>query len=358
MLKHLCSVYLFILQIKSQLRKQARELAGEDTDDIQETSDEADPGEGTSQQAGGKHKKKNRHPPLKKSLDTILAEVVAEKTQDAVLRDRIEALLDGVDSKTTSKLAYGHFLATMLPKIHDKVFNTFIREMTSRTLAFVEYSETLEEQEKQQDGSNPGQRQTVQQPDQQPSQKPAQPVAQRAQQNVQEVPQQPTDDQPEDLTTAQMPPPPPPPPRMQTTPPRRPRSSQLAEDINMTAGAITIRANAEKRGFCQTIGLTAVTPVQPTTTMAANGGNASGSAELATLQTVDMAALPPTWDTVGPPTPGAMKLPSPSQSLQTLMETATYSPFESDPAKQYSPGGLVAGTMTQDGEDVEVTGDL
>ncbi len=99
-------------------------MAGDNSDD--DSSDDGDGGEGTSQQSAGNQRKRKRLPPLKKNLDTILAEVVAEKTKDAALRDRLEALLDGVDTKTTSKLAYGHWLATMLPKIHDKVFNTFI----------------------------------------------------------------------------------------------------------------------------------------------------------------------------------------------------------------------------------------
>ncbi len=201
---------------------------------------------------------------------------------------------------------------------------------------------------------NPGQAQQPQQVQQH-----VQPSAQPVQNNAQQVPQQDMPDEPEDLTTAQMPPPPPlqPRPAMQATPPR-PSTSQLSQDIKLQGNSVTIRGNAEKRGIAATVGLTGVVPVQPTNTTAGYASGGSGSSELATLQTVDMAALPPSWDTVGPPTPGAMKLPSPSQSLQTLMESASYSPFEREPAKQYSPGGLVAGSNMSQDEDVEVTGDL
>ncbi len=359
----------FFFQIKSQLKRQAAELGGYESSDVEASAGGGEPAPSTS----GTASKIKRQAPLKKSVDTILGEVVADRANDVAVRDRIEALLDGVDAATTSKLAFGHFIATLMPRISDRHFNKFIREVTNHALWYIEISENEERQMQQQQMVQQApnmQQQALQQAVQQPNQQQQmqQPQLQFPQQQqagnelgnmgIQPAPiLQPIQhlQQPQHLTlqneginlaAMQMPPP------MTSAP--QPQPAQLPSQKQL-------EENAKKQGFVATLGLSSVRAVITTaaSTHAETTVVASGSRQLASLSTVDIASLPPVWDTPGPSTPRAVRMQSPNSDLQSVMENASLSPFVQDDLKSnYSPSDLVDGTHVGQDEEHEVTGEL
>ena len=101
-MKHLSKVSISIkcfwhFHIKSQLKRHANELAGDESSDADAVAGRDGAVPSTSFGAASKIK---RQEPLEKSVDTIPGDVVAEKAKDVAVHDRIEALLDGVDVAT------------------------------------------------------------------------------------------------------------------------------------------------------------------------------------------------------------------------------------------------------------------
>ncbi len=73
-----------------------------------------------------------------------------DKQRDAALRARIERLIEGQDAEVTNKVAFGHWLTTMMPQISDQNFNYFIRDAFDLVMRYVGQ---YQQQQGQQDGN-------------------------------------------------------------------------------------------------------------------------------------------------------------------------------------------------------------
>ncbi len=82
--------------------------------------------------------------PLEMSRDSTLTEKVTDRTQDATVCDQNQAILGGVNAQATNhKVAFGNWISTMMPQIHDDYFSEYAMHVAQYSLEFVEKSKKL-----------------------------------------------------------------------------------------------------------------------------------------------------------------------------------------------------------------------
>ncbi len=93
-------------------------------------------------------KKRSKSKKQKKKYNTekLIKSILEDKARDKAISRKIQDVLDGVDSESSAKMTFGHWIASQMPRINNKRFMQYATDIQHHTFNQIQLSEADEAQ--------------------------------------------------------------------------------------------------------------------------------------------------------------------------------------------------------------------